>query len=238
MSRENQKLIVGPIEGYKIFNKDLTCRDFQFEIGKRNKLDNDNELEECKNWFHFCKYPSGVWNYYRKGRIFKIRAYEVLETQQTPGANYKMICREIELVEEIEITDISNTGYCNVGHYNSGNCNSGDFNSGNYNKGEDNIGDFNSGYNNIENHNTGHGNIGNYHSGSLNRKEAPVYIFDKKVEIPRNEINWNLVNELAFLLTQNDPIDTDRFLSLPNATAEEIRELHEAHKKERIKSNK
>ena len=72
------KEITGPIEGYKIFNNDMTCRDFQFKIGM-NELGNDEPLSLCENGFHFCQYPSGVWAYYQEGRVFRVRGYDVLD---------------------------------------------------------------------------------------------------------------------------------------------------------------
>ena len=48
--------------GYKAFNKDLVCRDFQYEIGK--KYTHKGDVNLCSNGFHFCEYPLDVFNYY------------------------------------------------------------------------------------------------------------------------------------------------------------------------------
>ncbi len=117
--------IEGPIEGYKIVNDDMTCRGVRFAPGERIKLGNDKPLELCKNGFHFCKSPSGVWVYYDKGRVFKVRAYGVLEAPVEPGADYKLVCREIELVSEVLATGNRNTGHRNTGDQNTGNMNTG-----------------------------------------------------------------------------------------------------------------
>ena len=223
--RSQQKLIVGPIEGYKIVNEDMTCRDFKFEVGKRIKLPNNDDIELCKNGFHFCKYPSGVWAYYSSGRVFKVRAYGVLDSSPASGADFKLVCEEIELYEEVKIGGDRNTG-----NYNTGNYNTGDYNTGYRNTGDYNAGYRNTGYRNTGNYNTGYGNCGNYHSGSLNIGEAQIYLFNKITKLKRDEIDWSLVNRLAQLLSQEADIDPTPFLSIPNATAKGIKKLHEAHK--------
>ena len=58
--------------GYKAFNKDLKCRDFQYEIGKAYHI--EGELEICKKGFHFCKIIDNVYNYYdNDSRICLVR---------------------------------------------------------------------------------------------------------------------------------------------------------------------
>ena len=46
---------------FKGFNKDLRCRDFQFEIGKEYE---EKEASLCKKGFHGCKYPLDCFAYY------------------------------------------------------------------------------------------------------------------------------------------------------------------------------
>ena len=124
------KEIEGPVEGYKIFNNDLTCRGKQYYTDKINELDNNEPLELCGNGLHFCKYLSGVWAYYATGRVFKIRAYGVLVQDVTPGADCKLVARRIELVSEVIYTGNCNTGNRNTGYYNTGDSWSGYFNLG------------------------------------------------------------------------------------------------------------
>ena len=49
------------LKTYKGFNKDMTCRGFQFEEGKEYK---EEKAEACKYGFHACEYPLDVFNYY------------------------------------------------------------------------------------------------------------------------------------------------------------------------------
>ena len=50
------------IKGYKGFNKDMTCRGFQYEEGKEYETD---EAEVCEKGFHACEYPLDCFSYYR-----------------------------------------------------------------------------------------------------------------------------------------------------------------------------
>ena len=222
------------ITGYKATDKDMKCRGFQFELGKW--YEHDGEISLCESGFHFCEYPSGPWAYYHDGRLFKCEAEEVL-VSTGPGAYIKHVARRIRLVEEIIIINNRNTGNRNTGDGNTGDWNTGSGNTGYRNTGDRNTGDWNTGnrntgYRNTGNRNTGNrntgsGNAGSNHSGSLNWGDAPFMIFNKPAN--RNEVDFDLVWSLSSLLHQDDTIDPEPFLSLPNATPETIKELHAAH---------
>ena len=47
---------------YKGFNKDMTCRDFQYEEGKEYEI--KEEIACCENGFHACEYPLDCLGYY------------------------------------------------------------------------------------------------------------------------------------------------------------------------------
>lgn len=49
------------IKAYKGFNKDMTCRGFQYEEGKEYETD---EVKACNYGFHACEYPLDCFNYY------------------------------------------------------------------------------------------------------------------------------------------------------------------------------
>jgi hypothetical protein len=207
------KELPGPVEGYKIVNDDMTCHGFKFEVGVKHKLGGDGPLELCKHGFHFCKYPSGVWAYYQQGRVFKVRAWGVLELPDEPGADYKLVAREIELVKEVKgggdkNTGDGNTGYRNTGYRNTGNWNTGDGNTGDWNTGDGNASDYSSGY---------------------FCTSAPVYLFDRPVKIKREGLDFSLINQLSEKLMSDDPFDPAPYLKIPNATKARILKIHQAH---------
>ena len=49
------------IKAYKGFNKDMTCRDFQYEEGKEYE---EERAEVCNCGFHACEYPLDCLGYY------------------------------------------------------------------------------------------------------------------------------------------------------------------------------
>ena len=132
----------------KGFNSDLTCRGYQFEIGKEYKIDlpegyklTTNDL--CSNKvFHFCDGLTKVHSYYscndETNRYCIIEVLgELVESDDKCGSNHIKIVRELT-PEELKIAKgltNGNTGLFNSGYRNSGDLNSGDLNSGYRNSG-------------------------------------------------------------------------------------------------------
>ena len=175
------------LRGYKAFKDDLTCLDFQYEIGKTYEMD-EKEISLCSRGFHFCLDVANCFNFYpfdkEITRIAEVIAYDRILVDKIGN---KYCTNKIEIVRELnweevlqransgnENIGIYNSGCHNVGNYNAGHWNTGDNNLGNvnigyYNTGHCNVGDWNAGDNNIGNKNTGHYNIGYNCTGDWNR---------------------------------------------------------------------
>lgn len=65
------------VEGYKGTERDMSCREFQYELNKQFDMPEDVKIEECENGFHLCLNLNDVFNYYSIGRghrFFKVKA--------------------------------------------------------------------------------------------------------------------------------------------------------------------
>lgn len=167
------------IKGYKVFNPDWTCRDFQYEVGKTFK--HNGNIEMCGAGFHFCQKISDCFNYYKFNSNNKVAEVEAVGLVETQGD--KSVTDEIRIVREIswsEVLMLCNTGVDNTGFNNSGNANSGNRNSGIANSGSFNSGNVNSG-----SFNSGDWNSTNFSSGFFNSVEQPLYVFNKPLEMSR-----------------------------------------------------
>ena len=155
------------MKGYKCFNKDMTCRGFQYEIGKTFK--HEGNVEICGAGFHFCRKPADVFNYYS----FDVDniVCEVEASGKIEHGDDKSVCSEIKILKKLswhEVLELVNTGKNNAGYRNSGDRNSGDRNSGYMNSGDRNSGDMNSGDMNSGDRNSGDWNSGDRNSGYMN----------------------------------------------------------------------
>ena len=125
------------VKGYKVFNPDWTCNDFQYEVG--NTYHHNGSIGLCREGFHFCEKLANCFNYYSFDPENKVA--EVIATGEIIKGDDKCVTNNIEIVREISWNDvlnlvntgISNTGLCNSGNWNSGNWNTGNWNSGNWN---------------------------------------------------------------------------------------------------------
>ena len=52
------------MKAYKGFNKDMTCRGFQYEEGKTYELPEGEEAKLCETGFHACENPVMCLSYY------------------------------------------------------------------------------------------------------------------------------------------------------------------------------
>ena len=191
--------------GYKATNSDMTCNGFQFEFDKWHT--HKGEIKLCQSGFHFCKYPSGPFSYYRSSlsRIFKVKAKNVIEEYE-PGSDLKLVCSKIRLIEELKQTGDQNTGYRNTGDQNTGNWNTG-------------------------NRNTGSGNATNRSSGFFAQKESCVMSFDKQTKLTYAEFMSSYPNALTLteLLSRDNAFDYTEFKNIPGWELSKCKKLHKAH---------
>ena len=159
------------MRGYKAFEKDLTCRGFQFEIGK--EYEHKGTIKPCESGFHFCESLADCYNFYPMSedtRICEVCATGDIDTDD----NIKFVTNKIKIVREVKNPreksnkNKTSTGYYNTGDYNTGNRNTGYYNTGDYNTGNLNTGNRNTGYYNTGNRNTGDYNTGDYNTGDYN----------------------------------------------------------------------
>ena len=170
MKKKNQQNKI--VKGYKVFNSDWTCREFQFKVGKI--FEEDVEPSCCIRGFHFCEKAVDCFSYYDFNSENKVAEVIALGKVDTNGK--KSCTNKIQIVREIpwqELLTIVNTGEACTGFNNTGNCNTGNYNTGNYNTGFNNTGDcntgnYNTGFNNTGDCNTGNKNTGDYNTGNYN----------------------------------------------------------------------
>lgn len=65
------------VEGYKGTDKDMKCRNFQYELGKQYDMPEGEKVEECQSGFHLCLRLRDVFRYYDfrdNNRFFKVKA--------------------------------------------------------------------------------------------------------------------------------------------------------------------
>jgi hypothetical protein len=96
------------IKGVKGFDKDLKCRDFQYEVGK--EYETDKKPVRCtKNGFHFCINPLDVFSYYAPGES---KYHEVKGSGQKDTAedDSKIAVSKIKIGAEISLFDMIRLG--------------------------------------------------------------------------------------------------------------------------------
>lgn len=116
------------IKGYKVFNPDWTCRNFQYEVGKT--FEEDVTPKCCDRGFHFCTKASDCFSYYGFNPENKVAEVLALGTVDTESDDTKCCTNKIQIVREIswqELLTIVNTGDCNTGDWNLSSFNTGCF---------------------------------------------------------------------------------------------------------------
>ena len=95
------------IKSYKAFDKNMRCRDFQYEVGKEYEM--DGEIKCCDRGFHACKSPLEVWDHYD---MLNSRFAEVEQSGKIDeeGNSTKVCSSHIKIKAELKLADIINIG--------------------------------------------------------------------------------------------------------------------------------
>ncbi len=96
------------IEGYKGFNKDLTCRGFQYEEGKTYK--HRGKVEVCNEGFHFCENPIDIFRFYPPGESIFHKVVGAGELKSEEDIDTKIACSEITIKASISLHDLIGDG--------------------------------------------------------------------------------------------------------------------------------
>jgi hypothetical protein len=87
------------MKGYKMTESDMTCRGFQYEVGKEYSL--KSKLLICKNGFHFCENPFDCLGYYNNIEGDK-RLFLVETLGKVISEDNKSVTNKIKILEEIK----------------------------------------------------------------------------------------------------------------------------------------
>ncbi len=98
---ENDKAI----KAYKGFNPDMTCRGFQYEVGK--EYEHDGPVVPCESGFHACENPFDVLDFY--GDIDN-RFCEVEQSGETISDYKKTVSSKIKIKAEIGFAGLFKAG--------------------------------------------------------------------------------------------------------------------------------
>ena len=93
------------MKGFKGFDKDLKCKDLQYEVGKEATVDGDIEL--CKRGIHFCENPHDIFSYYAPGgnnRFAVVEAKDVSNERNDDDS--KRVCKRLTVKAEISVFEI------------------------------------------------------------------------------------------------------------------------------------
>ena len=93
---------------FKGFNKDLKCRDFQFEIGKT--FHHEGKVEACGSGFHACECPFGVFGYYPPADSRYAETISFGVTDRGEGGDTKIASASITIKAELTLPQFIQRG--------------------------------------------------------------------------------------------------------------------------------
>ncbi|NUU68471.1 hypothetical protein HQN64_20510, partial [Enterobacteriaceae bacterium BIT-l23] len=93
---------------YKGLNKDLTCRDFQFEIGK--SYNHEGKVEACGSGFHACECPFDVFSYYPPAESRYAETISFGVTDRKENGDTKIASASITIKTELTLPEFIQRG--------------------------------------------------------------------------------------------------------------------------------
>ena len=95
------------IIAYKGFDKNLKCRDFQYEVGKEYEMDGD--IKYCERGFHACESPLEVFDHYDmlNSRFAEVEQSGEIDKEEN---STKVCSSRIKVKAELKLADIINLG--------------------------------------------------------------------------------------------------------------------------------
>lgn len=93
---------------FKGFNKDLKCRDFQFEIGKT--FHHEGKIEACGSGFHACECPFDVFCYYSPADSRFAETISFGVTDREEGGDTKTASASITIKGELTLPQFIQRG--------------------------------------------------------------------------------------------------------------------------------
>ena len=95
------------IKSYKGFDSSLSCRGFQYEVGKEYEM--DGRIECCERGFHACESPLEVFDHYDmlKSRFAEVEQSGIIDREED---STKVCSSRIKIKAELKLSDIINIG--------------------------------------------------------------------------------------------------------------------------------
>ena len=95
------------IKSYKGFDSSLSCRGFQYEVGKEYEM--DGRIECCERGFHACESPLEVFDHYDmlKSRFAEVEQSGTIDREEN---STKVCSSRIKIKAELKLADIINIG--------------------------------------------------------------------------------------------------------------------------------
>ena len=95
------------IKSYKAFDKDMKCRDFQYEVGKEYEM--EGHIECCTRGFHACESPLEVFDHYDmlNSRFAEVEQSGTIDREE---GSTKVCSSRIKIKAELKLADIINIG--------------------------------------------------------------------------------------------------------------------------------